>query len=114
MLKRSKNSKCLRPPSPPTVEEILKDAETFHVELHTEPDKRQSPNTDRQQHDWWTRFEQAAADQKSLIMLDSEIKSYKLKLESTKMELETEAQLLKNAIEGQCEQIDEVLSNGSW
>ncbi|XP_054732213.1 uncharacterized protein LOC129240445 [Anastrepha obliqua] len=111
MLKKSKNSKYPPPPAPPTVEEMLKDLETFHVELNAVPAKRQS--TDGQQPDWWTRFEHAVADQENLKMLNSEIKSYKLKLESAKIELETEAQLLKNAIEEQREQIDDVLSKGS-
>ncbi|XP_004521314.1 uncharacterized protein LOC101451307 [Ceratitis capitata] len=113
MLKKSKNSKYPLPPVPPNVEEILKDIETFHVELNTENLSRQSPGSDAQHLDWWTRFEQAVADQKSLIMLSSEIKSYELKLESKKIELETEAQLLENAVQEQRDQIDEVLSKAS-
>uniref|UniRef100_A0A0A1WXR3 ABC transporter G family member 19 n=1 Tax=Zeugodacus cucurbitae TaxID=28588 RepID=A0A0A1WXR3_ZEUCU len=113
MLKKSKNSKYPPPPAPPTVEEILKDMETFHVDLSAEALRRQSPTNDVQHQDWWNRFEQAVADHKNLIMLDSEIRNYQLKLESTKIELETEAQLLMNAIQEQREKMDEVLQKGS-
>lgn len=113
MLKRSKSSKYPPPPSPPTVEEILKDMETFHVDLSAETIRRQSPSNDAQHLDWWNRFEQAVADHKNLIMLNSEIRNYQLKLESTKIELETEAQLLRNAIQEQRDKIDEVLLKGS-
>nr|XP_014092503.1 uncharacterized protein LOC106619059 [Bactrocera oleae] len=113
MLKKTKNSKYPPPPSPPTVEQILKDMETFHVDLSDETVRGQSPRNDAQHQDWWNRFEKAVTDHKDLVTLNSEIRNYQLKLESAKIELETEAQLLKNAIQEQREKIDEVLLNGS-
>ncbi|XP_018785484.1 PREDICTED: uncharacterized protein LOC108966840 [Bactrocera latifrons] len=113
MLKKSKNSKFPPQPSPPTVEQILKDMETFHVDLSAETLKGQSPSNDAQHQDWWNRFEKAVADHKDLVTLNREIRNYQLKLESAKIELETEAQLLKNAIQEQKDKIDEVLLKGS-
>lgn len=107
MFKKPKNNKNIPPPS---LEEVLSDIETFQVDIEqpniTNKSMDVSANTTEE---WWTVFEQFIEDLKCLEMVHSEMEGFKLKLESLKLEIDTESKLLKNDIDQQQHLIDVAL-----
>ncbi|XP_073821548.1 uncharacterized protein [Musca autumnalis] len=109
MFKKSKN-KHITPPSPPTLDEILSDIEV-DIDLPTVDNANHKSATEPVTNldSWWQVFEQFMSDLKCLEMVHSELEGCKLKLESEKLEIETEAKLLKNDIDEQRNLIKEAL-----
>lgn len=98
MFKKQKINKDITPPKAPSLEEVLSDIETFQVDIDSCNFKvADSPVNSTE--DWWKVFEQFMDDLKCLEMVNSEIEGFKIKLESLKLEIETDAQHLKNEIE---------------
>ncbi|XP_061402895.1 uncharacterized protein LOC133338804 [Musca vetustissima] len=114
MFKKSKN-KHITPPSPPTLDEILSDIQV-DIDLptvnHNNANHKSSSATTEPAtnlESWWQVFEQFMSDLKCLEMVHSELEGCKLKLESQKLEIETESKLLKNDIDEQKNLIKEAL-----
>ncbi|XP_005179338.1 uncharacterized protein LOC101887616 [Musca domestica] len=110
MFKKSKN-KHITPPSPPTLDEILSDIQVdIDIPTVNNNANHKSPTDAVTNLDsWWQVFEQFMGDLKCLEMVHSELEGCKLKLESQKLEIETEAKLLKNDIDEQRALIKEAL-----
>ncbi|XP_075149413.1 uncharacterized protein LOC142223406 [Haematobia irritans] len=112
MFKKSKNNKIVDAPSAPTIDEILADIETFQVDIESTPtanNPKHLEGSSQSLEKWWLHFEQFLNDLKCLEFLNSEIEGAKLKLESHKLEIETETKLLKNEIDEQKAKIDVAL-----
>ncbi|TMW53329.1 hypothetical protein DOY81_001629 [Sarcophaga bullata] len=104
MFKKPKNNKNITPPSAPTLDEVLSDIETFQVDIEqpiANNNKVSSETSANTTEVWWKVFEQFIEDLKCLEMVHSEIEGFKIKLESLKLEVDTESKLLKNEIKQQ-------------
>ncbi|XP_065360299.1 uncharacterized protein LOC135954151 [Calliphora vicina] len=110
MFKKPKNNKNITPPSAPSLDEVLSDIETFQVDIeqHTTNNKT-AEMTANTTDEWWAVFEQFIDDLKCLEMVHSEMEGFKIKLESLKLEIDTESKLLKSEIDQQQKQIDVAL-----
>lgn len=106
MFKKSKSNKNITAPSAPSLDEVLSDIETFQVDFEpaitpTTSNHKPSDGATISLDSWWKIFENFVSDLKCLEMIHQDIQGSKLKLESHKLEIETEAKLLKNEIEEQ-------------
>ena len=102
MFKKPKNTKNITPPSAPTLDEVLSDIETFQVDIGQPIGNNNKVCSETNTTEvWWKVFEQFIEDLKCLEMVHSEIEGFKIKLESLKLEVDTESKLLKNEIKQQ-------------
>lgn len=103
MFKKPKNNKSITPPPAPTLDEVLSDIETFQVDIEqpVTNNNKGSETSANSTEAWWKVFEQFMEDLKCLEMVHSEMEGFKIKLESLKLEVDTESKLLKNEIEQQ-------------
>ncbi|KAI8123262.1 hypothetical protein FF38_11685 [Lucilia cuprina] len=110
MFKKPKSNKNITPPSAPTLDEILADIDTFQVDVEQLSSKNKTPDIAiNNTEEWWSVFEQFIEDLKCLEMVHSEVEGFKIKLESLKLEIDTESKLLKNEIDQQQQLIDVAL-----
>lgn len=114
MFKKSKNTN-ITPPCAPTLDEVFSDLATFQVDVpphhvnNTNNKAAENGTAPVALESWWKIFEQFMVDLKCLEMVHSEVEGYKIKLESHKLEIETETKILKNEIEKQHNLIDVAL-----
>ncbi|CAD7080193.1 unnamed protein product [Hermetia illucens] len=87
------------PPSAPTVTEIIEDLETFHVEKPLLVKTRSLDPEGSSDAEWWKVFETFLSDVDDLKRLKALINSYKIKLEASKLEIDTTAKNLQIDIE---------------
>ncbi|XP_055918968.1 uncharacterized protein LOC129951005 [Eupeodes corollae] len=95
MFKKNKNT--IQPPTSPSVNELLEDIGTFHVERPV-TSKTRSLETGHNLSEWWKSFETFVEDIEDLTSIHTEINGYKLKLESAKLDVETKSKVIKNDV----------------